>query len=260
MYLINKYTRWYNLLIDNAKTRPSIDGYVERHHIQPRSLGGTDDPINIVSLTAREHFVCHWLLTKMVNDVDKNKMQFALACMTRKHKGMNGRIYTSLEYSTARRAAASAAAELTRNLWKDPHARGKRVESLKKATSTEEYKHRTSKIHKELAKTTPQEIIDERTRKAKITNLTPEGFAKRSQANSIAQQNPQVKAKKSQRMKEMWKDPEYRARRVNMCKERWKDPEYRDKMAEISKKAWNDEDSRKRRISNLSQPHKKNRI
>ena len=38
--------------------------YKERHHIVPRSEGGSDEPSNIVSLTAREHFLAHWLLYK----------------------------------------------------------------------------------------------------------------------------------------------------------------------------------------------------
>lgn len=58
------YTKFYNSIIANAKSR-TIDTYTEKHHIIPRSLGGTDDKCNIVSLTAKEHFVCHLLLTKM---------------------------------------------------------------------------------------------------------------------------------------------------------------------------------------------------
>ena len=37
---------------------------MERHHIIPRSLGGLDDPDNIVSLTVREHFFAHELLLR----------------------------------------------------------------------------------------------------------------------------------------------------------------------------------------------------
>ena len=41
------------------------NGYVERHHILPRALGGTDDSSNLVALTAREHFLAHMLLAKI---------------------------------------------------------------------------------------------------------------------------------------------------------------------------------------------------
>jgi hypothetical protein len=36
--------------------------YTEGHHIIPRSMGGTDESNNITYLTAREHFIAHWLL------------------------------------------------------------------------------------------------------------------------------------------------------------------------------------------------------
>jgi 5-methylcytosine-specific restriction endonuclease McrA len=41
------------------------EGYVERHHILPKSLGGTDESNNMVSLTAREHWIAHLLLHKI---------------------------------------------------------------------------------------------------------------------------------------------------------------------------------------------------
>lgn len=58
------YHRIYNALIYNAKNR-DIAGYCENHHIIPKCMGGTDNNSNIVSLTAREHFVAHQLLVKM---------------------------------------------------------------------------------------------------------------------------------------------------------------------------------------------------
>ena len=65
MYLNNKYTETYYNIVNRASQR-TLDGYTETHHIIPKSLGGSDDPDNLVCLTAREHFLCHWLLTKMV--------------------------------------------------------------------------------------------------------------------------------------------------------------------------------------------------
>ena len=74
----NKYTRWYNNIIDCAKTRTlSANNYYEKHHIVPKSLGGDNAKDNLVKLTAREHFVAHWLLTKMVIGADQKKMAYA---------------------------------------------------------------------------------------------------------------------------------------------------------------------------------------
>jgi hypothetical protein len=105
---MNKYTRWYNQIVANAQTRDT-DGYTERHHIQPRSLGGADTPDNLVELTAREHFVCHWLLTKMTSGEDRHKMINALRMMRAEKHGqqryataITGRVYESIKQEYAR--------------------------------------------------------------------------------------------------------------------------------------------------------------
>lgn len=64
LFLENKYTRWYIDLIINARQDPTI--YGEYHHIIPRCLGGTDEKPNLVFLSAREHYIAHLLLPKMV--------------------------------------------------------------------------------------------------------------------------------------------------------------------------------------------------
>lgn len=58
------YKLHYNKLIDKAKKREKIHGYTEVHHIIPKALGGDDSNENLVRLTAREHFVAHWLLAR----------------------------------------------------------------------------------------------------------------------------------------------------------------------------------------------------
>jgi hypothetical protein len=78
MYLDNKYTRWYNKIVENANLRTIQNGYTENHHIIPRSFGGNDEPTNLVKLTAKEHFICHLLLTKMTTGNDRYKMIYAL--------------------------------------------------------------------------------------------------------------------------------------------------------------------------------------
>lgn len=58
------YQRIYNSLVDRARMRP-LEGYVEKHHVIPRCMGGPDDLDNIVALTAEEHYLCHQLLVKI---------------------------------------------------------------------------------------------------------------------------------------------------------------------------------------------------
>ena len=58
------YLKVYIRIIRRSKNR-SLCGYIERHHIIPKSLGGSNNKYNIVELTAREHFISHMLLLKI---------------------------------------------------------------------------------------------------------------------------------------------------------------------------------------------------
>jgi len=96
---MNKYNKWYNQIVNRARNRV-VEGYKEKHHILPRSLGGTDDADNLVNLTAREHFLCHWLLVKMHTGDARKKMISALYLMrgvnTYQDRYINSRVYESL--------------------------------------------------------------------------------------------------------------------------------------------------------------------
>jgi hypothetical protein len=96
----NKYTRCYFSIVHRALSRTICNFYSEKHHIIPKSLGGSNDKNNIVSLTAKEHFVCHRLLTKMVNDPEsKTKMHHAVFQMTISSKNQNRYKITSRVYA-----------------------------------------------------------------------------------------------------------------------------------------------------------------
>ena len=101
-FLSNKYHKWYNQIIEYRRTNLA-EGYTERHHIIPKSLGGSDDESNLVSLTAREHFVCHWLLTKMVDESNQIKMLRALNAF-RISSRKNPRNLSARQYAIAREA------------------------------------------------------------------------------------------------------------------------------------------------------------
>jgi len=58
------YKRIYDDLIAYRQRNIIHSCYIEKHHIIPRSLGGTDDASNIVALSGREHYVAHLLLAR----------------------------------------------------------------------------------------------------------------------------------------------------------------------------------------------------
>lgn len=86
--LTNKYSKLYYKITSNAKQRIT-EGYTELHHITPQSMGGSNDKENLVDLTAREHFICHWLLIKMTEGEDRGKMLYALQGMKAENKFQN---------------------------------------------------------------------------------------------------------------------------------------------------------------------------
>lgn len=63
-----EYEKNYYDYINYVKTLNRIKSnntYYEKHHILPKSLGGTDENGNIVLLTYREHYLAHYLLWKI---------------------------------------------------------------------------------------------------------------------------------------------------------------------------------------------------
>ena len=105
---MNKYNQWYTNITERAKNRV-LETYTESHHIIPRSLGGGDEADNLVNLTAREHFVCHWLLVKMTAGQDHHKMLNALRMMRAEKQGqqryntkITARVYENIKQEYAK--------------------------------------------------------------------------------------------------------------------------------------------------------------
>jgi hypothetical protein len=89
------YEKIYIALMERAKNRniPKSE-YRERHHIIPKSFGGSNMKHNIAELTAREHYIAHALLWKMKFPFAYgSKMAFAFNTfinkMTTSERGIN---------------------------------------------------------------------------------------------------------------------------------------------------------------------------
>lgn len=57
------YIARYNSFISSLKGQ-FVEGYCEKHHIVPRSHGGSNKKENLISLTPRQHFIAHRMLWK----------------------------------------------------------------------------------------------------------------------------------------------------------------------------------------------------
>jgi len=102
----NKYTKWYASIVENSTY---ISGYGEKHHVLPKSfnLGGETDPNNLIMLTAREHYICHLLLTKMFADNHRrHQMITAFVRMSNSKTPYNEREYksNSILYEAAKKS------------------------------------------------------------------------------------------------------------------------------------------------------------
>lgn len=93
----NKYSDVYFKIIDQAKTggRSKGQSYFERHHILPKSMGGSDSSENLVLLTAKEHYICHLLLTKMTDGQDRMKMLYAFNTMATRASSNQKRFHSN---------------------------------------------------------------------------------------------------------------------------------------------------------------------
>lgn len=111
MFITNKYTKWYYNIVATAQARIS-SGYTEKHHIIPKSIGGTNEKENLVILTAKEHFICHLLLTKMTTGTQNRSMWHAAWKMAnQKRKYQDRYIVTSKIYEIIKIANAKALSE-----------------------------------------------------------------------------------------------------------------------------------------------------
>jgi len=101
------YAKVYNLIISNAKSRGldknKHEGYFECHHIIPKCFNGSNDESNLVLLTGREHYLCHWLLWK--SNIDNKSLFLAYHKMVyqkREYQERNFKV-TSRQYEILKR-------------------------------------------------------------------------------------------------------------------------------------------------------------
>ena len=212
----DKYSRWYDALITNARKRKTIDGYIERHHVVPNCFLKNND---LVVLTAREHYIAHLLLWKMkMGKKHHNQMTMALNVMVNGsgHKKqdrtylVNSRLYEShrKEYSVFLSEAMTGSGN---------HFYGKR--------------------HSEESK---QKIIaaNERTKTIRSEKLSGDrnGMYGKTHSND-------TKSKMSAASKAYW-TVEARERKSTQTKDNWADPEFKNRALEArhNSEVWKNRD------------------
>lgn len=189
IFIENKYTRIYYSIVSNAQqqTRKKLKRdhpdhiYYDRHHIIPKCLGGNNEKLNLVLLTGQEHFICHWLLTKMTTNNHKHKMIYALSMMRcnnrlqgRYSTGITSRVYASLkgkrivsEETRAKMVIANAGKNIGRKMSKEECIT--RGNIRRGAKHSDETKEKIGAVHKGKVVT---EETKEKIRIARVKQVT----------------------------------------------------------------------------------------
>jgi hypothetical protein len=86
----------YDAIIHKAKSENRIKHsgiYYEEHHIIPRCIDGNNHKDNLVLLTAREHFICHKLLTYIYKGNGKISLAFFRMIYDKRERKISSRDY-----------------------------------------------------------------------------------------------------------------------------------------------------------------------
>jgi hypothetical protein len=223
---MNKYEKWYASIIENAKDR-KLDCYKETHHIVPRSLGGTDDKSNLVDLTAREHFICHWLLVHIHKGPAQHKMVYALNGMKRNGKDnqryetpITSRVYAKLkeQFSIVHSATMKDKTPWNKGLTLDD-------EKYKVAgRKNKGKKHSQESIDRRVAKQTGQKRSDKTKELMSLASLgKPKGpmkeeFKKKRSDSLIGRpKNPDSVAKRAETLKVLAANGQHHSKQKKTC-------------------------------------------
>jgi hypothetical protein len=219
----------------------------DRHHVVPKSLGGSDDRSNIVKLTYREHFLIHWLLIKITEGKARAKMRHALFRMmnSKKRRGQ----FTSWQFELGRCAQAIATSEFMtgRKLsleqrerirgevirsWTDPEIVAKRIATI----TCPNYRTRH-------AAKTSERLADPEVRARHIAGL------------DRARARPEFRVNQSDGLRRHWSDPTVKAKRSAKSKEVQNRPEIKVGKATTTARGWADPEVRARRLAGMKRAH-----
>ena len=183
-FIDNKYLVIYLKIIERSKNRPRPEQY-ERHHIIPKSFGGSDSEDNYAYLTLREHFLVHLILVKIAKgQYYKHKMAHALNRMTNSKKGKYK--ITSRMYETVRIEHSEAMSILMSD--KNNPMSGKTHTSETKQKMSEALSDKNHPSYKDgrYVGASKDPKIAAAAQQAYIDNMTPEELEEHRRKNRIA--------------------------------------------------------------------------
>ncbi len=256
MFNDSKYTKIYYRIISAAMARSHND-YVEKHHIIPKCLGGTDEPTNIVKLTAKEHFICHRLLPKMVSD-PQHRIKMHNAAWMMQSVSSNQKRYkiSSNTYQILKENIANAYRNNPNH--RSIESRRKQSETLKNKTWNERFGvERANELKKKCADSKKGKSRSEETKlKLRLANIgkkldhpsplkgrTTSDAVKKKISDSLKgrpgrQVSEDTKQKISKANTGKTRSEESKIKQSISAKGQPKSPEHRAKLSEAAKRRW----------------------
>jgi hypothetical protein len=181
------YERIYNELCTRSLTRKWQKYTYEKHHIIPKSLGGSDIKSNLAILTPREHALAHLLLVKFLTGKHRAKMIFAIKSML-SYRNQHRQQLTTKQYATLK-------------------------ETYQNLSSTPEYSAWRSEITRNQWTPERKLAVAAKAREQWATGIKREVFG-----------SEEYRLKKSMQMKQRWQDPEYQKQASEWALAQWQDP------------------------------------
>lgn len=180
----------------------------ENHHIIPRSIAPdlVKDTSNIVRLTYREHYIAHWLLTKIYTE-------------GKEHKSMVYAFYLFHSWNKNKGYFNSKAYETNREEWmKFLIGKSPSLETRRKISAGNKGKELTEEQKIKIGIKSKAYWNDENNRK-----LSKEKHKK------FIEDHPEYAKQQSKLLKKIYENPSLREVVSKNTKARWDDPEWRDK-------------------------------
>jgi hypothetical protein len=138
-HYLNRYIKFITV----AKKSVVSDKYVESHHILPQSMGGLNNDDNLVKLSARQHYLAHWMLWKAYKSKEMTFAFFSMSNQSNQYQGRNCRINSRI-YENLRNEFSTLLSKTAEDKWQDLEYRQKHID-----TNNSE---KTQKIRSEKAK------------------------------------------------------------------------------------------------------------
>lgn len=146
------YQKVYRRIVERGQVREPIKGeYYETHHIVPKCMGGGEEMENLTALTAREHFISHWLLARIYPSHQGITYSFWSMCVHTFGDFGERYIPSSRAYEEAREFFSKNHSDKIREKWQDPEHRKKVKNSLKEFWSSPDAES-TRKTHSQNGK------------------------------------------------------------------------------------------------------------